>query len=323
MTPSRIVCAVDFSANGRAVLAHAAALADWHDAELDVLYVRPGRRADDPSADEGLRAHLTEFVRQTAPAHVRTSAFVHGGEPVASLIGHVADRHADLAIVGQDGPRRALFSSRGRFAAAVARRASMPVITVTSRAPLIAPDAQFHRIVCAVDESLAAAGALRTAVALAQQSGGRLTVLNVVEGYPGVPVYAASSASRLLQEFSVRAEGIVARLRALVPAEVADWCDVDYQVLPGVPHDVIAVTAAAHGADLVVTGRPPQSWFGALGSTVSAVIARATCPVLTVPGPAGLRVDAPVQRNAPIDFAEFRAAALAARTREHAESTTA
>ncbi len=319
MTPSRIVCAVDFSANGRAVLAQAVALAGWHEAELDVLFVRPGSRAKDAAGDDGLRAHLVEFVRQAAPAHVRTSAFVHGGEPVSSVVDHVAERPADLAIVGQDGPRRALFWSRGRFAAAVARRISIPVITVTSRTPLIAPEAQFHRIVCAVDDSCAAAKALRTALGLAQQSGGRLTVLHVIDRDRQAPIYAASSASRLLGEFDARARGIATQLRSLVPDAALDWCEVDYRVLPGVPQAVITATAAADAADLLVVGRPPQSWFGAIGSTVSAVLARATCPVLTVPGAAGVRDATPAHRNAPVDIAEFRAATLAARARRPAE----
>ena len=307
MTPSRIVCAVDFTANGRAVLARAVALADWHDAELDVLYVRPGGRTRTQQADEGLRAHLVEFVRQSAPATLRAATFVHAGDPVTSTVSHVADRPADLVVVGQDGPRRALYWSRGRFAAAVARRVPAPVITVTDRAPHTSAEAQFRRIVCAVDTSRAAAGALDAALALAQRSRGHLTVLHVVERFPNEPVYTASSVSRLLEEFDAEARDITGRLRQLVPADALHWCDVDYRVLPGTVPGTIVSVASAEAADLLVVGSPPRSWFGAIGSTVAGVLARATSAVLTVPGPSGVRQEATPRRGDVVDLAHFRA----------------
>ena len=52
MDLSLIVCPVDFSASGEAALRRALALAQWHEAELHVLYVRPAE-----SAERGVHEH--------------------------------------------------------------------------------------------------------------------------------------------------------------------------------------------------------------------------------------------------------------------------
>jgi nucleotide-binding universal stress UspA family protein len=147
---------------------------------------------------------------------------------------------------------------------------------------------------------------LREALLLAQQSGGHLTVLHVVDRFPHETVYSAASVPRLLDEFDERAREITRRLRATIPPGALDWCDVEYRVLPGVPHITIAATAAAQAADLIVIGRPPRHWLGAVGSTVTGVLARATCPVLTIPGPAGLRPDLDMRRGGSRDVEGFR-----------------
>ncbi|MGV3516024.1 universal stress protein [Luteitalea sp.] len=291
LTPVRIVSAVDFSPHGSVVLAQALALAEWHDAKLDVLHVSPARSGGRPNGAADLHAQLEALVARLNTARIPTSSFVRAGNPVSAIVEHVAMRPADLIVAGQMGPRRAIYRSPGRFAAAVARRTGCAVITVPRRASVEHVQAQFRRIVCGVDDSLAAERALQAALHLAQESGGQLTMLHVVEGFPHEPVYAASSVPRLLEDFDRRALTIVRRLERLVPRAALHWCDVNYRVLPGVPHRTITAVAAAEGADLIVVGRPPRHWLGGLGSTVAGILAHSTCPVLTVPGPSGLRAD--------------------------------
>jgi nucleotide-binding universal stress UspA family protein len=309
---------VDFSSNGRAVLAQALALAHWHDAELDVLYVRPGRQGRHRRTDDGLRAHLAEFVAQANANRTEASTFVLAGDPVTSFAEHVDDRPADLAVVGQDGPRRALYRAGGRFAAAVTRRLRCPVITVTSRAPVLPSNVQFRRIVCGVDASFASLAALDTALTLTQQSGGRLTVLHVVDHLPSDAVDTASSVPRFRDELGARSRAIRNHLRTLVPPDALHWCDVDCRVVPGVPHSTLAAIAAAQAADLVVVGRPPRTWLAATGSTGAGVLAQSTCAVLSVPGPAGLRSDWGMFLEDAIDMDEVRSVCLHAARQEPA-----
>ncbi|MGV3516036.1 universal stress protein [Luteitalea sp.] len=305
MTSTRIACVVDFSSSGTVALAQALVLAERRGAPLDVLHI-PGRRREDPRVAVDLHTRLVALVADANAARVPTSVFVLSGRAVSVIAEHVEERPADLLVVGP-APRGTIFRSRGRFAAAVARRAGCPVITLPKGTSVDDVRAQFRRIVCAVDGSLAAAGALQMALHLAQQSGSHLTVLHVVDGFPQETVYSAASVPHLLQEFDRRGRAIVRRLRELVPPDALPWGEVDYRLVPGVAHRTIASVATAQSADLVVVGRPPQSWLGALGSTGARILARSACPVLTVPGPPGLLPD--VGRTAAIAAVErFRAA---------------
>jgi len=297
----RILAVVDFSSHGDVVLAQALALAKWHDAALDVLHL-PGRlRLGRDTTAASAHATLVDFVARANPGRVATSAFVVEGRAVPSIIGHVRKRRSDLIVMGQSGwrpwPRR-------RLAATVTRRARRPVITVPRGASIDSVQTNFRRIVCAVDESIAARAALRTALHLAQESGGEVTVLHVVEGFPHDTVYSAASVPRLLEAFDRRAARIVRRLRTLVPPEALHWCDVDYRVIPGLASHTIATVASSQGADLVVVGGSPRSWPDLTPSTVAGVLARATCPVLTVPGRPG-RAPGVEARPAIVDLEGF------------------
>jgi nucleotide-binding universal stress UspA family protein len=281
-TSPRIVCAVDFSPHGAVALAQALVLADRRQAQLDALYIAPSRRTPDDDAE--LRVRLEAWVAEVNVASVPTSVFVLEGRPVGAIVRHVAARPADLLVIGPTP--RALFRSRGRFVAAVARRASCPVLALPQAAPADGVQPQFQRIVCAVDDSLASAGALQMALRFAQESGGRLTVLHVVEEFPQ-DVYSAASVSRLLEDFDARGHEVMRHARALLPPFTPHWRDVDYRVVPGTARKTIVSVAAAEAADLVIVGRRREHWLGVLSTTAAGVIARSTCPVLTIPGPAG------------------------------------
>ena len=288
MALERITCVVEFSSHGTVVLAQALALAKWHDTPLDVLLVPRRRRLGRTNTVAAVHATLVDFVAQSNTGRVATSAFVLEGRAIPSMAEHLRNRPADLIVMGQAGPRSWL---RGRVATNVARRTRLPVIMVPKRASIGSVQTTFRRIVCAVDNSIAAAGALQTALHLGQESGGQVTVLHVVERFPYHTVYSASSVPRLLEEFDRHAVGITRRLRALVPRDALHWCDVDYRVVPGLAPTTIASVASAEGADLVVLGGPPRHWLDLTASTLAGVLARSECAVLTVPGPSGMAHD--------------------------------
>ena len=94
-----------------------------------------------------------------------------------------------------------------------------------------------------MDFSSASAVALNQALILAQQSGGRITLLHVLEGFPYETVYSGSRAFRLIDD-RARVEKISRELRHAVPPDVFNWCEVDTTVVSGVAHRSILATAA-------------------------------------------------------------------------------
>ena len=71
MDLSLIVSPVDFSTSGEAALKRALALAQWHEAELHVVYVRPGRArrnaSGTTSAEDPFFGRLVKFISSLTP----------------------------------------------------------------------------------------------------------------------------------------------------------------------------------------------------------------------------------------------------------------
>lgn len=187
-------------------------------------------------------------------------------------------------------------SSGGRtMATDVARAVASPTLTVSNKpAGDTEVAASFNNIVCAIDFSAASLRALNEALRIAQQSGGRVTLRHVLEGFPHETVYSGSRAFRLIGEHRARVEKVSRELRALVPPDALNWCEVETEVVSGIASDAINAIATARKADLVVVGRPDRSILDriVMASTLSGVLRRAGCPVLAVPGPLDV-TDAP------------------------------
>jgi nucleotide-binding universal stress UspA family protein len=83
---------------------------------------------------------------------------------------------------------------------------------------------------------------------------------------------------------NLKARDLRMKLKALVPADALNSCDIDIDIVSGAPRDAIVVTAAARDADLIVIGQPRAiSRRVKMASTAGAVLRRAQCPVLTIP----------------------------------------
>jgi len=145
-----------------------------------------------------------------------------------------------------------------------------------------------REVVCAVDFSLASAAAARTALALAQGAGARLTLLHVMEPDPRRMVFSGGEALRYLVEYEGRAAMASERLMRLVAPGDRALCRVEPLVVSGAPHQMILRAASEAKADLIVMGVTSRSLAEELlvGSTSRAVLRRARCPVLLVPDPA-------------------------------------
>ena len=125
---------------------------------------------------------------------------------------------------------------------------------------------------------------------LAQQSGGRLTALHVLDGFPYETVYSSSRAFGLIDEYRGLVAQMSRQLRNAIPQDALNWCEVQTRVVSGVPHRAILSTALEIKPDLIVMGLPARSALDTvfMGSTTSPVLRGAQCPVLTVPVPANI-----------------------------------
>jgi nucleotide-binding universal stress UspA family protein len=126
---------------------------------------------------------------------------------------------------------------------------------------------------------------MNEALVLAQQSGGRITLLHVVKGYPYETVYSGARAMQLIDDYDRRVEKTKRELRSLVPPDTYNWCEVEATVESGVAHRSILAKAAEIQADLIVMGLPDRSAINrvVMGSTTTPVLRRANSPVLIVP----------------------------------------
>ena len=197
-------------------------------------------------------------------------------------------KSADLVVVGQNGRRGGRLWSSGVLATDVARAVASPTLTVSNK-PVAETEvaASFNNIVCGIDFSASSLRALNEALTIAQQRGGRVTLLHALEGFPHETVYSGSRAFGLIDEYRARVEKAKHELRALVPPAALNWCEVETEVVSGMAHDAINAIATARKADLVVIGRARRSRLDriVMVSTLAGVLRRARCPVLAVPGP--------------------------------------
>lgn len=258
MNPNVIVCPIACADADGDLLTQAASLARWYDATLHV-------------------------VRATGT----------GGRDRAAIVDQARRRSADLLVVGLAAADAAGYSASGAFAAAIARSTERPTLAlppghVLRRGGEDAPP--FRNIVSAVDFSQASVRAADQALALAQQSGGRLTLLHVLDGFPFDGARASWRVLAQVGHYSMQIDRLNRELARLASSEALHWCDVETQTAPGAVHDTVASVAAAQRADLIVLGAAARPRLVRLvsGSTVTRVLRRASRPVLIVPGPAGL-----------------------------------
>jgi nucleotide-binding universal stress UspA family protein len=290
MNLSLILHPLDYSAGVKPALARALALAKWHGADLHVLHVRSPRRGID--SEEAAHARLRKFVDAHNPEGVKFETVILAGEPVAAVADYARHKSPDLLVVDRHGRQASKLWRAGVFGKELACRVACPTLTVPGNhdGANSTADAMFAEILCATDFSPASIAALKQGLVLAQQSGGRLTVLHVLDGFPYETVYSGSPAFRLIDEYRGFVAHVSRQLRNAIPQEALNWCDVQTRVVSGVPHRAILSTTLGIKPDLIVMGLPARSALDIvfMGSTTSPVLRGAQCPVLTVPVPVGM-----------------------------------
>lgn len=297
----RILCPTDFSEFSFRAADYAVALAKHYGGEVHFVHVVPEVLLHpdqypylvepvrtEPQVRERARDRLDAFVALTRAEQIRSRFSIEEGAPVATIVKAAEDGKADLICLGTHGREGVERIVLGSVAEKVLRKAPCPVMTVSEPGDesAIRP-AVFKKILCAVDFATLSLRSLEHALSLAQEAGGKLLLVNVVEWFseePGWDDQISVEDYRAQMEQSVRE-----RLDEVVPKEALEWCEVETVVRTGKPYRHILELASEQSVDLIVMGvrgRNPLDLM-LFGSTTQHVVRHAQCAVLTIGGGEG------------------------------------
>ena len=256
--PLRVLIADDGSQSAAAATVLGLRIAGRTHGEALLLHVEAHR-----GEREEWQRHL-DNAAEYAPAHATTRTLIARGAP-ADVIQRVAETEgADVICVGA--------SALSGVSSRVVHRARCPVL-VSPQAAGISP-AHIAAVVVGLDGSDDALGALPAAERLAEIFDATLVLMT------SYIVLAPSGAERR-HGFKQRALGILSEAherlttRSTVVEDIAE----------GLPRDALLDATHRHAPALLVLGRYGLGGVKErlLGSTTSAMLARARCPVLVVP----------------------------------------
>jgi len=294
----RILCPIDFSEFARDALDHAVALANWYRAALTVMHVVeiPPLAIDGlgagvgapsipplPERDEVAR-DVSDFARPAiGSAALSLDVLVTYGSPAAAIQLHAEQMRADLVVVGTHGRSGFQRFLIGSVAERLLRTLAVPLLIVPP--PVKKPETVvYETILCPVDFSSESMRALDYALSLAQESGARIILLHVLEGFlDDVDPQRVRNAS--VVEYLRNAEQDASdRLRAAVPDEARVWAQPIERIVRGRAYRQIVATAEHERAGLIVMGVRGKGAVNRFlfGSTTGHVIREARCPVLTL-----------------------------------------
>jgi nucleotide-binding universal stress UspA family protein len=298
----QILCPIDFSNFSRHAFDYAVRIARAHDATVIAIHVFPAQSAVPtaavpfgpegpgplalPEVDrQGLARHLELFLAGDGASDVRTEYLVVEAPSVTREILVQAERvEADLIVLGTHGRSGFERLLLGSTTEKLLRRASIPVLTVPSRAADGPPPASFTNVLCALDFSASSLAGLEYASSLAAPGASRLTVLHVVELLPVVYEPTIGTAFDVERDRPALMQAGLDRLRRTVGEPLRKQHDVEEVVASGKPYVEILKAAAARSADLIVLGVHGHNVVDRMmfGSTGAHVVRAAACPVLTV-----------------------------------------
>jgi nucleotide-binding universal stress UspA family protein len=274
MDLQRVLVPVDFSELSALALRYAAQLKRCGSARLIVAYAHSFDPP--PYFTEGLLDTLNTQFRQSldqAEAALRSFAGkqlsledatvaefrVLEAAPADAIRRLTRDVAADLVVMGTHGRSGVNRMMLGSVAERVVRESEAPVLTVRGdTAARVSPP---HNILCPVNDTAAARGALAAAAGFAHCFGGIVTALHAKDASNEIP-----------------------NLRAWIPDSIRAQCEIREVVRQGEAASEIVALARETACDLLVIGAEHRLFFDAtvLGSTAARVVRHAPCPVLTV-----------------------------------------
>jgi len=298
-----VLCPIDFSETSGRALTYAAALARWYDAHLEVLHVVPVSGQGGPPIHldsaggpwppgEPLIGAIEAAIDGAGASDLKSRALAEEGRAHEIIAARARAWPADLLVMGTHGRSGFNRLLLGSVTEKVLSMVTCPVLTVPPAAPDRAEQpVVFKNILCAVDHSPSALKALRHALDLARQAGGRLTVLSALEYMdpeetlePAVfdPCHQALADSRRRRQDQI--DYARRRLHALVAGESTTWCEIEELVAVARAYKAILRQAEEAPPDLIVMGAQGTAGLELMlyGSNTHHVMRAAPCPVLTV-----------------------------------------
>src|SRR5690242_10659840 len=294
----RVLCPVDFSEFSAKAYDYAYSIARHYGAKLLLqhvvapiggsypLYVIPDASLAtinwDLTADAEKR--LKEIVEKHASNGFLAEFVVHSGLIPEGILSFVESRHIDMIVMGTHGRRGWDRLVTGSVTERVLRHARCPVLVIRKSVhdfvdPNVADKAvRLQKILFCTDFSENSSAALEYALSLAQEYRAELTIVHVLEEFPGTDL---PSKTRQIEQ----------KLRQTIPSRARDLCRVELKVRVGKPYQEIIQLAVEDRTDLIVLGVRGRSTtdLAVFGSTTHRVIQLGPCPVLAVHTDAGLQ----------------------------------
>lgn len=286
----RILWPTDLSQGAERALPHAAALADWHDADLHVLNVREGApdvQAEMKEAFPLSSGDLADVIDKTSPPSqsVDPNALslvqeqVDEEAPAESIVSYVEAHGVDLVVMGTHGRRGLRRLLIGSVAETVLRTAPCPVLMV--RADEEGATAwNVQNVLAPVDFSEASTAAVKHARELALTYGAKITLLHAVEEVMYPSAYGMEMADIPGPEVVDRVEDGLAEMAR----EEIGYEHVVVESVLGYASSAILNHVEANDVDLIVIATHGRSGLERflLGSVTERVIRRASVPVFVV-----------------------------------------
>jgi nucleotide-binding universal stress UspA family protein len=291
----RVLIAVDASDEAKHAARRGLELAAGFDAAVDVLHVVPKSALSlTQTADERaeLRGRgetlLDEIEALAADAGQSVTTTLLDGKPAPAICEYVAERDADLVVLGRQGMTGLGKRLLGGVTERVLHQSPAPVLVVPGEAELTGDDTAFSRILVPTDGSENAERATPHAIALAETHDATIHALHVVDLQAAGGVFDVGG---LEPEFVERLE---ARGRAAVSSVAGDvdessaGVDVETAVERATSYDGTAAGIRSYvdseDVDLVVMGSHGRSNLQRqlLGSVASTVLRTVDVPVLVV-----------------------------------------
>lgn len=282
----RILLPVDGSERAAEIVHHAAELAQWTDATIDVLFVADTTRDSitvvETNAVDALEQKGADIVADIAST-LESLGVDHGtdvvqGNPAPTIVDY-ADRYDyDLTVLptrGRSGLSRYLL---GSVTEKVVRLSEVPVLTARMRPDerLVFP---YENVLIPTDGSAGSKAAAKHGLALAETLDATVSVLSVVDDSSlGIDVRSVLSEAELERPASDAVKDVVTE------ADEYELVDVRTHVEHGSPPEVIRESIETHDIHAVVMGTSGRRGADRilLGSVTERTIRSAPVPVVTV-----------------------------------------
>lgn len=281
----KILLATDFSIASEKATAYAKALAERFLSAVEIAHVFDPSKVINyeeailslslPERRQNSNDYLERVQIDFMDAGIKAHTVSPEGHWVGAAILKIAkEDHVDLIVTGtesKNGTERWLL---GSTAEEILRRATCPVLTVGPNiaspkpGPLV-----FESIVFATDFSAESAKAAALALSFAEDSGAHLYFCHVVAPYPEWQREAPKVDLTFL-----------AALEKMVPKSSYDWCSPECVLEHGdAAKGILAVAERVHADLIVLSPRKAAFWLDHVEhGTTPHLLAKATCPVLTV-----------------------------------------